>query len=82
MDDPYLEELRRWMAPSDLAMLRKVLGQPETIAERVRKVDKIIDHAERKEAIWQFLKMVGLAFVTVAGALATIKAALPAGWWP
>lgn len=82
MADPYLDALRRWMTADELEMLRKELGSPQEIAERTQKVDRIVKRAEHREAIWQFFKMVALAFVTVAGALATVKAILPAGWWP
>lgn len=82
MDDPHLEQLRRWMSPEEIALLRKELGSSHAIIERSKKVDRIVARAEQKEAIWQFLKVVGFAFVTVMGALATIKAVIPAGWWP
>lgn len=70
------------MSVADLDLLRRELGSAEDIAERTQKVDRIIERAEHREAIWQFIRMVGLAFVTVAGLAATIKALLPAGWWP
>lgn len=80
--DPRLDVLKRWMTSDDLELLRKEMGSAEDIVERTQKIDRIIERAEHREAIWQFLRMVGLAFVTVVGAVATIKAVVPAGWWP
>ena len=82
MDDPHLDVLRRWMTAAELDILRKSLGSAEDMVERTSQIERIIERAEQREAIWQFLKMVFLAFVTVAGAVATVKAVLPAGWWP
>lgn len=82
MDDLYLDALKRWMTPADLDTLRKGLGSADDIVGRTKRIEQIIEKAERREAIWQFLKMVGLAFVTIMGAAATLKAVLPSGWWP
>ena len=82
MDDPHLDVLRRWMTAAELDILCKSLGSAEDMVERTSQIERIIERAEQREAIWQFLKMVFLAFVTVAGAVATVKAVLPAGWWP
>lgn len=81
-DDPHLDVLRRWMTPAELEQLRRACGDADEITERVKHVDQIIAQTEQRKAIWQFVRMVGLAFVTVMGAVATIKAILPAGWWP
>ena len=81
-DDPHLDVLRRWMTPAELEQVRKSLGDADEIVDRTQQIDRIIERATQREAIWQFLKMVGLAFVTVAGLMATIKGLLPAGWWP
>jgi hypothetical protein len=82
MDDPHLEVLRRWMTPAELEQIRKAQGDPDEIVARTQQIDRIIERATQREAIWQFLKMVGLAFVTVVGLVATAKGLLPADWWP
>lgn len=81
-DDPHLDVLRRWMSPSELEQVRKAHGDADEIVARTRAVDRIIAKAEQREAIWQFAKMVGLAFATMVGVLATLRGILPAGWWP
>lgn len=70
------------MTPAELEQIRKAQGDPDEIVERTRQVDRIIKRAEHREEIWQFVKMVGVAFAAMAGALATVKAILPPGWWP
>lgn len=82
MYEPYLDVIRRWMTAEELEQVRKSLGSADEIIEQTSQVRRIIEKAEQREAIWQFLKMVGLAFVTGVGVLATIKAVLPSGWWP
>ena len=81
-DDPHLAVLRRWMSPSELEQVRKAHGDADEIVARTRAIDQIIAKAEQRKAIWNFLSRVALAFATVMGVLATIKAILPAGWWP
>lgn len=80
--DRYLEVLQRWMTPDELDHIRKEVGSAEAIVERKQQIERIIEKAEQREAIWQFLRMAALAFVSIVGLVATIKAILPAGWWP
>lgn len=70
------------MTPAELELIRKAQGDPEEIVERTKRIDRIVARAEQREAIWNFLSRVALAFATVMGVLATVKALLPAGWWP
>jgi hypothetical protein len=78
--EDYMEVLQRWMTPEELDQLRKELGHVAEILERNKRVEKLIENQERKEAIWQFLKAVLLAFASIVAVLATIKAVLPVGW--
>lgn len=82
MDDPHLDVLRKWMTPEEFNQVRKSWGPAEEILEHNRKVRAIIERAEHREAIWQFLKRVAQAFIIIVGALATIKAIVPIDWWP
>jgi hypothetical protein len=79
--DRYLEVFQRWMTPEELDKLREELGPPRIITERTRRIEHIIERAERKEAVWHFLKAVLLAFASIVAVLATMKALLPLDWW-
>jgi hypothetical protein len=79
-DDPHLAVMRQWMTAAELDVLRKEHGSAADMVAHKRKVDRIVQKAEHREAIWNFLKTILLAFVAIIGALATIKAIIPLEW--
>lgn len=81
-DEAYREAIRRWVTPKDVDDLRRMLGSAEAILDRNEQVMRLLEKEDKKEAVWQFIKAAALAFVTIVGVLATIKAVLPAGWIP
>lgn len=70
------------MTPEELNQVRKAWGDADEILDHNRKVRAIIERAEHREAVWQFLKRTAQAFIIIVGALATIKAIVPVDWWP
>lgn len=82
MPNDYLETLRRWMTPDEFDELRRLAGSPEAMRERHARVEQLIEAAEKKEAIWQFLKRAAGVFVATMAALAVAKGLMPAEWWP
>lgn len=78
----YFEVLQKWLSPDELDKLRRELGSPEQILEDRARVQALVNRAERRDAVWAFLRTAALAFVSIVGLLATMKAILPAGWLP
>ena len=78
----YFEIGRWWMSPEELDALRKELGSAEDILERHRQIEKLVKSSENREALWQFMRRVGAAFVALMAAAVTLKALLPEAWWP
>lgn len=69
------------MTPEELDQLRRDLGSPQDIRERGERIERILKDVEGREAIWRFVKAVALAFVSIVGLLATLKAIIPTDWY-
>jgi len=71
----------RWVTAEELEALRKGLGSADDILERNRQVTALLKAQEHRDTLWRFARRVGVAFVTLMGAVLTLKALLPPGWW-
>lgn len=76
----YFEIGQRWLSPEELDELRKGLGSPAEILDRHARLEQLLAKAERREAVWQFLKAAAIGFAAIMAALATAKGLLPDGW--
>jgi hypothetical protein len=78
----YFEVMQRFCTPEELEILRQTYRTPKSVTDRYAKIEALLESEERREWRWQFLRMVALAFASVVGVLATLKAVLPPGWLP
>lgn len=78
----YVEAMNEWMSREELVLVRKELGSPEQIVERVRATKLLLERHEQWKGVMTFLYRMTAAVMAFLAFLAALKTILPAGWWP
>jgi hypothetical protein len=76
----YLEVMQRFGSPDEIEALRQIYGTPREVTSRHAKIEAFLDRAEKRAAVWQFVKYLGIGLIGAATLLSTLKGILPAGW--
>lgn len=78
----YLDVLQYWMSPEEMAEIRKEIGDAGDILEHHKRLEKLLDAADRRAWVWLFARHAWWGFVGLMGAILTAKLILPPDWWP
>jgi hypothetical protein len=76
----YFEELQHFGTPEEVGEIRRKLGTPPAVLERMAKLDALLKRDEARANIWRFLGRTGAACLVILTVLGALKALLPAGW--